>query len=65
MKVISFNKDYNIIRLKRNKLYEYYIEKIDYGDLRYAFGCKKDIKHINPDYIKEIIEFAEEDVFWG
>ena len=41
------------------------IEKIDYGDFKYAFGCYDNLTISKNDYIDGIIELAEQEKFWG
>ena len=63
----SFNEDYNIIIIKDNGIFNYYLEKNGYGDLRFMFGIKEKIKPIcfNFDYIYGFIEISEKENFWG
>lgn len=63
----SFNEDYNIIIIKDNGFFEYYLQKKGYGDLRFMFGIKEKTAPINFnfDYLYQFIETAEKDNFWG
>lgn len=60
---IKLTDKYNIIKLVRKETIEYYIEKIGYGDLKFVFGCNRDIDQINEDYFLNYVKLAEEG-FW-
>lgn len=59
----NFNDDYNIIKIYRDKTIEFYLEKIDYGNLYYICGVYEDIE-LTKDYIYKAIGIAELDNFW-
>lgn len=63
-KIQNFNDDYNIIKIYRDKTIEFYLEKIDYGNLYYICGVYEDIE-LTRDYIYKAIGIAELDNFWG
>lgn len=63
IKTIKHNTKYNLIRLERNGLFEFYIEKIGYGHLFYVCGVERNII-LSRDYVTQHIEFAEEENFW-
>lgn len=63
----KFSKYYNIIVLKQNKIYNYYIKKQGYGDLLFIFGLSEKIKpsDFEESYIIKYIIDAENRNFWG
>lgn len=68
MKEYQFNKNYNIIILKRkNGFYEYYIEKVNFGSLAFMFGIEEEIEpsEFEKSYIQGFIKNYEKQKFWG
>ena len=63
-KLIKFDEEYNIIMIYKNETYEYYLEKIGYGNLFLIFCTKEDIV-LNNGYVYEYIEMANNENFWG
>lgn len=57
----AINETYNAIILERNGIYEYYLEKIGYGNLMYLFGVTEKIT-VPEEYIPTEDEAFE---FWG
>jgi hypothetical protein len=66
MKEYKFNENYNILILKRyNGIYEYYIEKVNYGNLAYMFGLGEAVAPIClKKLILNIIKSYEFKKFW-
>ena len=62
--IMKFNDSYNIIKIHKDNIWEYYIEKVGYRDLRYLVGCKENIDSFNNNYIELAIDIAETDGFW-
>ena len=56
----AINETYNAIILERNGMYDYYLEKVGYGDLMFLFGFAEKIE-VGEEHISE--ELADE--FWG
>jgi hypothetical protein len=48
----------------KNETYEYYLEKVGYGNLLFAFATKEKIEP-NKEYIEEYISIAQKTNFWG
>ena len=61
--IINFNKEYNIIKIYRDDTIEFYLEKIDYGNLFFMVGTYEDMK-LTDDYINNFIEITKNDSFW-
>ena len=62
-KIQNFDDEYNIIKLYKDNIVEFYLEKIGYGDLCYICGVGDDIE-LTSDYIYKAIEIAEQENFW-
>ena len=60
----TFFGEYKVLELKRNGMYEYYLEKIKYGNLCYMYGAYKPC-FPTQKMIGEYIETAEKRNFWG
>lgn len=62
----KFNKDYNIIIIKDDGIFDYYLQKNGYGNLFYMFGLTEKVhpSTLHESYL-EHIEIAEDDEFWG
>ena len=60
----EINSKYNLIKIKREDLVEYYVEKKGYTHLFFICGIYYG-GDIEKDYILEHIEFAEKEKFWG
>lgn len=68
MKEYKFNKNYNILVLKRNNgTYEYYLEKVNYGNLAFMFGIGEELEpsRFTKDCILDFIKNYESQKFWG
>lgn len=63
-KIQNFNNDYNVIKLYKGDIIEFYLEKIDYGNLYYICGVYEDME-LTKDNIYQSIRIAELDNFWG
>lgn len=61
--IINFNKEYNIIKIYRDDTIEFYLEKIDYGNLFFMVETCQDMK-LTDDYINNFIEITKNDSFW-
>lgn len=68
MEVIKINDNYNVIRLIRDKMCDYYLEKVGYGNLMHIFSYeyqnKDDLIVLNKGYVYKAIEIAKKDRFW-
>lgn len=64
IKITKFNNEYNIIKIYRGNLKEFYLEKKLYGNLFYICGVYDDI-NLPDEYIEEIVNFAENKNFWS
>ena len=64
IKIIKFNKNYNIIKIYRHKIIEYFLERVDYANLFYIIGSYEDIE-LTKNYILKSIQIAEELNFWN
>lgn len=62
--ILKFNEQYNIIKICKTNIVEFYLEKIGYGDLRYIVGVEYDIELFD-EMVLKCIELAEYDKFWG
>lgn len=60
----QFNEHYNIIKIYKNDMIDFYLEKNGYGDLYFIVGTEKDIELTN-NYIYIAIGRAEQENFWG
>ncbi len=60
----EINSKYNLIKIKREDLVEYYVEKRGYANLFFICGIYYG-GDVEKDYILEHIEFAEKEKFWG
>ncbi len=62
----KFNKNYNIIVLKRkNGLFEYYLEKIGFGSLAFMFYGETEPSDLEKSYFQGFIKNYENQKFWG
>ena len=57
----AINETYNAIILEREDHYDYYIEKVGYGDLKYLFGLSEKVTVTEDDIPDEEESFE----FWG
>lgn len=62
--IMKFNEFYNIIKIQKDDIWEYYIEKVGYGDLRHLVSIKCNVDSFNNNYIELAIDIAETDGFW-
>ena len=60
----KFNEHYNIVKIYKNDMIDFYLEKIGYGDLYFIVGTENDIELTN-NYIYISIGIAEQNKFWG
>lgn len=58
----EYNNNYNIIKLNRNGVTEFYLEKVTCGNL--YFLCGADAEALPTAYIKQAIRTAETSKFW-
>lgn len=63
-KIQNFNNDYNIIKLYKGDIIEFYLEKIGYANLHYICGVYEDME-LTKDYIYQSIGIAELGNFWS
>lgn len=63
-KIQNFNNDYNIIKLYKGDIIEFYLEKIGYANLHYIVGVYEDME-LTKDYIYQSIGIAELNNFWS
>lgn len=60
----KFNEHYNIVKIYRKNIIDFYLEKIGYGHLFYIVGTQNDIELTN-NYIYICIGNVERSGFWG
>lgn len=63
-KIKKFNEHFNIIKIYKDDMVDFYLEKIGYGDLYFIVGTQNDIELTN-HYIYMAIGRAEQNEFWG
>ena len=64
IKIKQINDLYNLIIIERKNIFEYFLEKENYGNLFYMFGLTEKLD-LQTELIMEYIEIAEEQKFWG
>lgn len=57
----AINETYNAIILERNGMYDYYLEKVGYGDLKHLLGLTEKVTVTEDDLPDEEEAFE----FWG
>lgn len=62
--IMKFNDSYNIIKIHKDNIWEYYIEKVGYGDLRHLVGIQYNVDRFDMNYVELAIDIAETDGFW-
>lgn len=63
-KIKKFNEHFNIIKIYKDDMIDFYLEKIGYGDLYFIVGTQNDTELTN-HYIYMAIGRAEQNEFWG
>ena len=63
MEIFNFNKKYNIIKIHKKDCIEFYLEKINYGNLWHICGIECDLD-LPDEMILENIDLAEYEKFW-
>lgn len=56
--------EYKVLEIKRNKAYEYYLEKIGYGNLFYLYGTMEECMP-KPVEVLRYSKIANAQDFWG
>ena len=56
--------EYTVLEIKRNGIYNYYLEKQGYGDLLFMYGTEEEC-FPEEDGVSESIKEAEDINFWN
>jgi hypothetical protein len=63
IEVTKYSKRYNIICVKRDGLFEYYLEKNGYGHWFFIYAVDEEV-FPSKSFIKASIQRTNEDIFW-
>ncbi len=64
IKETAFFNNYKVLEIKRNGMYDYYLEKIGYGNLFSLYSTLEECFPAHVDVLK-YIKTAESKEFWG